>query len=147
MILKFPKQFIADFTPIRHNDKAFSKAIASKASNNALSYFAIRQHRKSVLFLKLSSLWRQQQRDNTGHRKWAKADKYVNRFFAKQIFYPCPNPCFATYHSLNQQFSKDFTRLWRIAIPISKLGFEQFLLSAQGFILRCRKTTDFRRWI
>ena len=134
MILKFPKQFIADFTPIRHSDKAFSKAIASKASNNALSYFAIRQHRKSVLFLKLSSLWRQQQRDNTGHRKWAKADKYVNRFFAKQIFYPCPNPCFATYHSLNQQFSKDFTRLWRIAIPISKLGFEQFLLSAQGFI-------------
>lgn len=134
MILKFPKQFIADFTPIRHNDKAFSKAIASKASNNALSYFALRQHRKSVLFLKLSSLWRQQQRDNAGHRKWAKADKYVNRFFAKQIFYPCPNPCFATYHSLNQQFSKDFTRLWRIAIPISKLGFEQFLLSAQGFI-------------
>ena len=85
MILKFPKQFIADFTPIRHSDKAFSKAIASKASNNALSYFAIRQHRKSVLFLKLSSLWRQQQRDNAGHRKWAKADKYVNRFFAKQI--------------------------------------------------------------
>ncbi|WP_248789065.1 hypothetical protein, partial [Escherichia coli] len=117
MILKFPKQLIADFAPVNHSDTNRNQAATSKFSSQPLTYFALRQHRKSVLFLKLSSLWRQQQRDNTGHRKWAKADKYVNRFFAKQIFYPCPNPCFATYHSLNQQFSKDFTRLWRIAIP------------------------------
>lgn len=125
MILKFPKQLISDFTPISQGDKALT---------NVPNYFAIRQHKKAVLFLKFSSLWRQQQRDNAGNRKWAKADKYVNRFFAKQIFYPCNSPCFAIYHQLNRQFSNDFTRLWAMAIPISKLGFEQFLLSAQGFI-------------
>ena len=128
MILKFPKQFIADFTPIRHNDKAFSKAIASKASNNALSYFAIRQHRKSVLLLKLSSLWRQQQRDNTGHRKWAKADKYVNRFFAKQIFYFLKHQTFLSEHVfLNLSF-----RLLAKTKPILRVQALQFRLPLQS---------------
>lgn len=134
MILKFPKQLMSDFTPVIHGKNSLNKTVKSKTPNQALGYFSIRQHRKAVLFLKFSSLWRQQQRINAGNRKWAKADKYVNRFFDKRIFYPYSNVCFATYHFLNRQFRNDFIRLWRIAIPISKLGFEQFLLSAQGFI-------------